>query len=244
MTEEGGGAGGGEAGPAPLPLIEPHIEPVHAGIEANDVYNMLLGAQGVLSFHNARVSRIQRGDIGEHIFAMIAPAIFNVSWAQVSIVGAHEVLGQGDGGQDIRIEAPGTTIIVDFKAWAPNGPAVHAKDARSIGGALAAISTNKPTRLGIVATNHGFTGAARRYATDYENNNVGTGLRVELWDNAKLRTQMSRAIQACPGGPGGFISDVLCYLDFKRLIDYPTARSRAASLAQRAHVDSLRNLFH
>lgn len=176
-----------------------------------------------------------RGDIGEIIFAMVAPAIFGVSWDKVKIVGAHSKRGRGDGGRDIIItdNKKSTTYVVDFKAWKEG--TVSAKDARSIGGALTAIRMNTNRGVGIVATNRHFSDEAEQYKSDYNTNapqkfHQDKGSTVELWDGKELKTQIALAINKDETDGGWdktaihFIADVLCYLDFKELIECEGAR--------------------
>ena len=100
--------------------------------------------------HTGFENNQQRGDVGEIIFAMIAPGCLRVDWEDVSIVGAHASGGQGDGGKDVIINGRNKKYIVDFKAWSKNK--VSAKDARSIGGALMATGDdNYDEFVGIVA---------------------------------------------------------------------------------------------
>ena len=205
-------------------------------------------------FHEHVPNTIHRGNIGEVIFAMIATKIFNCSWSDVEIVGAHAARemrsGPGDEGRDIiiRVKPP---RIVDFKAWSTNGPRIGAKDARSIGGALGAMEITDEGGIGIVATNHDFTANAVRYRDDFNNYSGDLHSKsVELWNGGKLKDKIKSAIKKWPGQSSGFITDVLCYLDKKELIKltYPDGetgkKESQRELAQRAGVTNLGSLFN
>ena len=220
--------------PAPAPATEelppgdknfrPEIERLE-GVSAQDACEKLKELLEHQDLHKQK-----RGDIGEIIFAMLAPAEFEVNWNDVAIVGAHANNGVGDGGKDIIIKSvkrrdSEAVVIVDFKAWRDERRKVCAKDARSIAGALAVgIPGEKrgDIREGIVATNRTFTGPATQYKTAY--NDTNSKSKVLLRDGTYLDDMIRRAIedaeQGWKGNVGQFIEDVLCYLHHKRHIRY------------------------
>ena len=194
----------------------------------------------------------QRGDVGEIIFAMIAPACFDVHWGDVSIVGAHMSGGRGDGGKDVIINGRSKKIIVDFKAWSRGS--VNVKDARSIGGALMAVDRDDYDEfLGIVATNRTFTNSAVNYVNDLNTNAPGA-FKVQLWNGTKLRRKIKSAInnpsrsKGWNENAGQFVTHVLCYLACERKIrvrprDEDEMERAQLTLLEKTDVESLGELF-
>ena len=237
------------AAPAPAPALDPDRQPggkfhrpaialLERDYTTGDACAKLL----VEILEHQDLHKQRRGDIGENIFAMLAPAEFEVPFAAVAIVGAHECGGVGDGGKDVIIRdarnSHGFRIhIVDVKAWRTGS--VGARQVRSIGGALGVRipgQTNKcKAKVAIVATNQDFSRPAEKYSNEFNANPDNGANKVLLWNEQKFKEMITGAATSdtefgWDNNVAQFIKDVLCYLDHKELIYCEAARTNRASL--------------